>query len=174
MRIIFIGGQNAGIIGLLTILSLGHKVICAVGYDDNINYILNLFKIPQWSSIKYKSFISLMSETDILLCIHGREIIPKEYLLFPKWGCYNVHPYLYKYKGSDPIGRAIKDNNCKASVGMHEMTKEIDSGKVICEMFEDVVLSNHVYNQLYPLYVKTIIAGLKNLEIIIDQERNNW
>ena len=91
-------------------------------------------------------------ERDKLLSVHGREIVPDSIL--EKLDCFNIHPYLYCYKGSKPIKRAIDSGNRFASVGLHRMTREIDQGEVICEYFTKVDLDSEerVYEQLYPLY----------------------
>lgn len=137
MNIFYIGNQTAGIIGRLTILAEGHKIVYKV--DDS----------------------------DILLCVHGRAIIPKEIYSKPEIASINVHPYLYAYPGKDPIGRAIKDKNWHASVGCHYITDVVDGGQVVKEIFFDVQPSDNradIYNQLYPYYSKVIIESLNILE----------
>ena len=86
-----------------------------------------------------------------------------ELLKLPRLGAINVHPYLYKYKGKDPVGRALKDKNFKASVGIHSMGNKVDDGKVITELFTDISGSENVdeaYNKLYPYYCKSILEAL--------------
>ena len=84
----------------------------------------------------------------------------------PKYGAVNLHPYLYKYKGADPVGCALKDGETRASVAAHIMEKEVDSGKVLLEVFVDVSGENTVvgiYNRLYPYYSHIIIKVLKDI-----------
>jgi len=167
------GGSQAGIIGALSILSRNIKILSAVSYSDDLTRILGLFSIPICRSINKNSFIQRLGESDLLLSIHGREIVKPNLLKLPKFGAINVHPYLYKYKGKDPVERALKDRNFKASVGVHFMEEEIDQGKVIIEEFVDVSGAksiDEVYNKLYPYYC---IAILKAFDIILDKKLLN-
>lgn len=160
------GGQQAGIIGALTLISKGHKFISVVSYSEKLSRILAFFNIPIYSSIHNQYFIAALRRADILVSVHGREILNTQHLSLPKYGCINVHPYLYKYKGADPIRKALIDKNFKASVGVHKMEAEIDSGEVIYEEFVDTAGSNtigEIYNKLYPYYS---IALLKALDIL--------
>jgi len=137
MKIYYIGNQTAGLISRLTVKALGHEIV------DTI------------------------AGCDILLNVHGRKIIPKETLQLPKIASINVHPYLYTYKGANPIQRAINEGNYHASVGCHHMTEKIDEGKVICERFIDLeptFCCAELYNQIYDLYYEVIKESLNILE----------
>ena len=94
----------------------------------------------------------------------GRKIIPNRIL--NRGRCVNIHPFLSKYKGLDPVGRALTDGETKGSVGAHYMTDEIDEGEVIVEEFTDIsdcFTVKEIYNKLYPLYAKVV---LKVLEVV--------
>ncbi|KYC54031.1 MAG: methionyl-tRNA formyltransferase [Candidatus Methanofastidiosum methylothiophilum] len=166
LRICFIGGKQAGFIGLLTLKSTKCKILSVVAYDDSVKILANKLKIPTFDSIKDSNFIKYLYKSDLLLSVHGREIVPIDILKIPKFGCINVHPCLYKYKGSNPIGRFIKDENNLASVGVHYMDERVDEGKVIYEKFIDIKDKNsidEVYNQLYIHYS---LAILESIDII--------
>lgn len=163
LKICFIGGKQAGIVGALAILSNGNKILSAVSYSEDLAKILNIFKIPLYKSINDKRFITSLRKADILLSVHGREIIRENILKFPKYGAVNLHPYLYKYKGANPVERALKDREFKASVGAHVMEGRVDEGEVLFEEFINVAGSSsaeEVYNKLYPSYVKVILKVL--------------
>lgn len=137
MKIYYIGNQVVGLIGKLTVLSQGYQI------TDKVE------------------------DSDILLCVHGRKIISKEIFEKPKIASINIHPYLYTYKGSDPVGRAIIDANWHASVGCHYISEIVDGGEVIREIFADVLPSNNrceIYSQLYPLYSRVIAESLDIIE----------
>ena len=167
LKVCFMGGSQAGIIGALTLLSAGHKIISAVSYFEELSIILKNLNISLCSSVKNASFLKALKNSDLLICVHGREIVEEKFLVLPKFGCINVHPYLYRYKGAMPVERAIKDKNFKASVGVHKMQKEVDGGNVLTEEFVDVCgakTAKEIYNKLYPYYS---LALLKALKIII-------
>ncbi|MCK5629671.1 MAG: hypothetical protein KAI26_03570 [Nanoarchaeota archaeon] len=157
------GGQQAGCIGLLSLLAIDCDIISTVAYDNNVKMLSEELKIPTFSSIHEKQYLDSVKEADLLFSVHGRQIVPKDILDMPLLGCVNVHPCLYKYKGTNPIQRMLDDNNSKASIGIHYMVKDIDAGKLIIEEFVDTTGRTvlEVYNELYPYYAKTIIRAIK-------------
>lgn len=164
INICLLAGKQVGVIGLLTILAKGHKILSAVAYDELVKMICEEYNIKIFDSIKNKGFLEYLKKTDLLVSIHGREIIPKELLDLPSIGCINVHPCLYKYKGKDPIKRLLEDGENKASVGVHYMTETVDKGEVIVEEFvnvKDLKDAGSIYNKLYPYYSKVLIKALE-------------
>ena len=171
LKICFVGGSQAGVIGALTLLSQHHCIISSVSYFEELTRLLKRLKVPVYSSINSKDFLRALNDSDVLISIHGREIVKSEQLAMPRIGCFNAHPYLYKYKGADPVGRALKEKNFKASVGIHEMGPKADEGKVLVEEFLDVSGANtveEIYNRLYPCYSLVL---LKALAIILAKKR---
>ncbi|MBI2113113.1 MAG: hypothetical protein HYT50_00850 [Candidatus Wildermuthbacteria bacterium] len=164
MKVIFYGGRQTGMVELLTVLALGHKVVCVIPVDETVEACARSFglEIQKPKSINEDAFVDYLEglRADLFLCCHGRQIIKPRILNMCK--AINVHPCLYQYKGADPIGRLLQDKNTKASVAVHWMAKEVDAGKVIVENFMDITSSTveGVYNELYPLYSKTLIDAL--------------
>jgi methionyl-tRNA formyltransferase len=160
------GGQQAGCIGLLSLLAVDCDVISVVAYDNKVKMLAEEFKIPTFSSIYEEQFLDSVKEADLLFSVHGKQIVPKTILNIPFLRCVNVHPCLYKYKGANPIQRMLDDNNSKASVGIHYMVENIDAGELIIEEFINITGKTviEVYNELYPYYSKTIIKAIKILE----------
>ena len=154
-------------IPLTTILAAGYNVPAVVAYDSSLDQLARELNIPVFNSINNHKTLDILSTCDLLVSVHGREIVPKTILQLTRLGGINVHPCLYKYKGSNPIGRLLADGNTKASIGIHHMTEVIDEGKVIIEEFVDVSNRNsidEIYNILYPFYSMTLLKALKILE----------
>ncbi len=173
LKVCFMGGRQAGIVSALSVLAKGNSILSAVSYSEELKRILMFLGVPQCKSIKDKKFVAKLKKADVLLCVHGKEIVKPDFLKLPKLRSINLHPYLYKYKGANPVGRALKDGEVKASVGAHIMEEKVDSGKVLVEEFVDVSNANSVkeiYNLLYPYYG---IVVLKALEIICREHKKN-
>lgn len=167
LKIVYLGGKQAGMIGLLSLLSINCNVIGVVSYDDIVEMIAEKQNLDIFHSIEENGFKDLAEKSDILVSCHGREIIPAEIFTLPRLASINVHPCLYKYKGKDPIGRLLEDGESKASVGVHHITEELDSGEVILEKFVDVSDKNSVegvYNKLYPYYSEAIIDAVRKIK----------
>jgi methionyl-tRNA formyltransferase len=164
INICLMAGKQAGVIGLLTILTKSHKILSVVAYDELVKMVCEQYNIKIFDSIKDKGFLEYLKKSDLLVSVHGREIITKELLDLPRIGCINVHPCLYKYKGKDPIKRLLEDGENKASVGVHYMNETVDKGELIIEEFVNVkdlkdVVS--IYNRLYPYYSIVLIKALE-------------
>jgi methionyl-tRNA formyltransferase len=161
------GAKQAGIIGLLTALAKGHRIVRAVSYSEDLSDLLGDLRIPGHRSIHEDGFVEAMKNADLLLSVHGREIVGRRLLEMPKLGAINVHPFLYKYKGANPVERALTDGEKRGSVGVHFMTERVDEGPVVCEEFIElpaVASVVEVYNLLYPLYARAIARSLDELE----------
>lgn len=173
LQICFMGGRQAGVIGVLTALAKDNNIVAAVSYSDDLKAVLDSFDIAVYETIRDKDFIRSLSNADLLLSIHGREIVKSDMLKLPRFGAVNVHPYLYKYRGADPVGRAFRDGEFKASVGAHIMQERVDEGSVLVEDFVDVSGAGSVpeiYNKLYPHYAAVVS---KALDIISNKQGRN-
>ncbi|MBI1866255.1 MAG: hypothetical protein HY005_01350 [Candidatus Staskawiczbacteria bacterium] len=170
MKVIFYGGRQAGLINLLATMALGHNVVCVVPVDDIVEQValkmgLNVRKPKNINLDDFVNYLETL-EADLFLCCHGRQIIKSRIL--KEFKCINFHPCLYKYKGADPIKKLLDEGNKKASVAAHWMAEDIDEGEVIVENFKEIVSQNEigVYNELYPLYVQTLVDVFEKIKKI--------
>jgi len=70
----------------------------------------------------------------IITCAYG-QIIPKEILDYPKYGCINVHASLLpKLRGGAPIHKAIIDGYSKTGVTIMYMDVGMDTGDMISKV----------------------------------------
>lgn len=169
MKIIFYGGRQAGVVSLLTLIALDHKVVCVIPVDEPVQTVAEGFglNIQRPKNINENLFVEYLNtlHADLFVCCHGRQIIKPPLLANVK--AINLHPCLYQYKGASPIRRLLDDKNTKASVAVHWMTETVDAGEVIVELFKeresDTVVG--VYNELYPLYSMSLVEALKKIEV---------
>ncbi|OGW84522.1 MAG: hypothetical protein A3C35_02500 [Omnitrophica bacterium RIFCSPHIGHO2_02_FULL_46_11] len=169
MKIAYLGGKHVGILGALTVLALGHKISGVVSYSEDLTGVLRDFGLTCYRSIRDNAFQDALKNSDLLLCVHGREIVPSSMLQLPQKGGINLHPYLYRYPGANPIQRALQESNFRASVGAHRMTSQVDAGEVLCEEFTEAEGANtveEVYAKLYPLYIQVIILTLSKIQVL--------
>ncbi len=97
---------------------------------------------------------------DLIIVVAFGQILPKEILELPKYGCINVHASLLpKYRGAAPINFAIINGEKKTGVTTMYMEEGLDTG--------DMLLKNEV--EITPedtastLHDKLAIAGKKTL-----------
>ena len=167
MRVFFLGAKQAGSIGLLTVAAAGYRIQTVVAYDQSVLELARELAIPTLSSLRQPDIQESLLGVDLLVSVHGREIVPRELLVLPRLGSINVHPCLYRYKGANPVGRLLAEGCTLASVGVHRMTETVDEGDVLIEEFVDVTgkqTADEVYNALYPNYSLALLKALRLLE----------
>lgn len=80
----------------------------------------------------YNNILALNPDI-IITCAYG-QIIPKEILDYPKYGCINVHASLLpKHRGGAPIHRAIIEGDSKSGITIMQMGIGMDDGDIITQ-----------------------------------------
>ena len=122
---------------------------------------------PEKIKTDYEDVLAL--EPDIIItCAYG-QIIPKEVLNYPKYGCINVHASLLpKLRGGAPIHHAIIDGYDKTGITIMYMDEAMDSGDIISQ--REVVIDKE--DTMESLHDKLRIVGkellLSTLPSILD------
>ena len=91
-------------------------------------------KIFQPAKIKneYEEVLNLNPDV-IITCAYG-QLLPKEILDYPKYGCINVHASLLpKLRGGAPIHKAIIYGYKKTGITIMYMASQMDSGDIIAQ-----------------------------------------
>ncbi|HHX99758.1 TPA: methionyl-tRNA formyltransferase [Candidatus Dojkabacteria bacterium] len=71
-------------------------------------------------------------QPDTVVCKAFGEIVPKEFLEYPKYGCINIHfSILPKYRGAVPIQKAILDGEKETGISIMLMSEGLDEGDVL-------------------------------------------
>lgn len=119
--------------------------------------------IPVFQPIKIKNDYEKLTEGKIDLivtCAYG-QIIPKEVLNLPKYGCVNVHAsILPKYRGSAPIQWAIINGDKETGVTIMYMDEGMDTGDIIS--ISKMAITS--YDNVGTMHDKLSILGAQALE----------
>ncbi len=106
----------------------------------------------------YQNIIKLKPDM-IVTCAYG-QIIPKELLALPKYGCINVHASLLpKLRGGAPIHKAIINNYPRTGVTIMYMVEKMDAGDIISQV--DTIIKNE--DNVGTLHDRLSIMGTKLL-----------
>lgn len=125
--------ENYNVVGVVT------QPDKEVGRKKEIKYspvkevaLRNSIKVIQPIKIRCEYDDILALKPDIIVtCAYG-QIIPKEILDYPKYGCINVHASLLpKLRGGAPIHRAIMEGYSKTGITIMYMDEGMDTGDII-------------------------------------------
>ena len=129
--------------------------------------INNNIKVIQPVKIKddYNEILSLNPDI-IITCAYG-QIIPKEILNYPKYGCINIHASLLPLlRGGAPIHKAIINGYDKTGITIMYMDEKMDSGDIIYQEEINIDINDtagSLFDKLSILGSKTIIKVLPNI-----------
>lgn len=90
--------------------------------------------VYQPKRVREPEFIEILKELapDLIVVAAFGQIIPKEILDLPKYGCLNIHASLLpKYRGAAPIQQAILDGEKESGVTIMRMDVGLDTGDMI-------------------------------------------
>jgi len=79
------------------------------------------------------------SPPDVLVTAAYGQILPERLLALPRLGAVNVHPSaLPRYRGPDPIRRALWNGEAATAVTIQLMSKEVDAGDILAQEPVDI------------------------------------
>jgi methionyl-tRNA formyltransferase len=97
---------------------------------------------------------------DLIVTAAYGQILPKQILNAPKYGCINVHASLLpKYRGGAPIHQAIIDGEEETGITIMYMVEKLDAGDILTQVNVPIQEDDHVGS----LHNKLSVAGAKLL-----------
>lgn len=147
LRIVFMGTPEfsvpvlEGLIENYEVILVVTQLDKCVGRHKEIKFssvkevaLKNNIKVFQPVKIRtdYQEIIDLKPDL-VVTCAYG-QIIPKEILDSPKYGCINVHASLLpKLRGGAPIHKAIINNYARTGITIMYMVEKMDAGDIISQ-----------------------------------------
>jgi methionyl-tRNA formyltransferase len=132
-----------------------------------VKIIAQKYEIPVAQPEKIASLKSeiLNLKPDLIVVAAYGQILPKEILEIPKFGCLNVHPSLLpRWRGPSPIQYTILNGDEKTGVTIIKMTEKVDSGPIIAQKELSSLIGKETYeilhNQLAELGAKLLIETI--------------
>jgi len=141
MKIVLYTNRNVGLISLSYIKALGHEILL-VTEDDEVRELAKTLGVKE---------VGLTDELffDLYLVVHGRKIIPTDYLKTGKF--VNIHPT--NYSGHNPVLKYINNGDETATLKAHYMTEVVDEGEVVWQiLFRTGVC--HTYSDFYNIALR--------------------
>ena len=151
MKIVFMGTPDFAVPSLHALTEAGYAVAAVVTQPDKpkgrgktllptpVKEEAVMHDIPVYQPEKVRNnpeFLEILKEINpeiIVVAAYG-QIIPKEILELPKFGCINIHASLLpKYRGAAPIQQAVIDGEKESGVTIMKMGVGLDTGDMISQ-----------------------------------------
>ena len=183
MRILFMGSPKFSVPVLKNLIDSQHDLVAIYTKSDKPAgrgnkmsspaiklFAENLdFKVHQPSSLKdpkIQEEVSQLNPDLIVVAAYGK-LIPKELLLIPRYGCWNLHPSLLpEYRGPSPVVSAILDGKITTGVTLMQMDEGLDTGPIISQEKIEIDMNDSAgecTEKLFAIGAKMLIKNLPNL-----------
>lgn len=150
MKIIFMGTPDFSVPTLDAIKKDGNEIVLVVTRPDKKKGRKGILTPPPVKEWAVKNNISIFQpvklrekqnieelekyEADVIVVAAFGQILPKEVLDMPKYGCINVHASLLpKYRGASPIQWAILNGDDETGVTTMQMDIGLDDGDILLQ-----------------------------------------
>lgn len=184
MKVIFMGTPDFSVGTLEAIIEAGHEVVAVVtqpdkpkGRSKQLQFspvkeaaLKHNLEVLQPEKARDSEFVEKLRtyNADIFVVVAFGQILPKEIIEMPKYGCVNVHASLLpKYRGAAPIQYAVIDGCEYSGVTTMQMNEGLDTGDIL--MVEKVKLEaketgGSLFDRLANVGAKLLVETLKGLE----------
>ena len=184
MRVVFMGTPDFSVGTLKALAVAGHEIVGVVSQPDKpkgrgknlqptpVKEAAMELGLPvyQPKKVREPEFVELLRslKPDVMVVAAFGQIITKEILEMPKYGCINVHASLLPaYRGAAPIQWAVINGDKESGVTIMQMDEGIDTGdmieKAVVPIAEDET-GGSLFDKLSHTGAKLCVKVLKDLE----------
>lgn len=150
LRIVFMGTPDFAASILERIAGAGEDVVLAVTQPDRakgrgkgvsmpqvkVCALEHGIEVFQPEKVKEAEAVEVIREKkpDVIIVAAFGQILPKDLLEIPKYGCINVHASLLpEYRGASPIQSSIMDGKKETGVTIMQMDEGLDTGDILMQ-----------------------------------------
>ena len=185
MKTVFMGTPDFAVPPLHALIEAGYEVAAVVTQPDKpkgrgktllptpVKEEAVMHEIPVYQPQRVRKnpeFLETLKEIDpdIIIVAAFGQIIPKEILELPKFGCINIHASLLpKYRGAAPIQQAVIDGEKESGVTIMQMGEGLDTGdmisKIIIPLAQDET-GGSLFGKLAQAGAELLIKTLPSIE----------
>lgn len=174
MRVVFMGTPDFATGTLEEIIKAGHEIVGVVTQPDKpkgrgkalmptpvketaMKYGISVYQPKRVREPEFMETLRELAPEVIVVAAFG-QIITKEILDMPKYGCINVHASLLPaYRGAAPIQWAVINGDKESGVTIMQMNEGLDTG----DMIDKVVVPIEAEETGGSLFDKLSVAGAK-------------
>ena len=193
MRIVFAGTPEFAVESLAILHKSNHEIVavycqpdrpkgrgkvlsaCPVKLYAEENNLL-VIQPEDFSELENQERFALL-KSDVMVVVAYGQILPKNTLQTPRFGCLNIHASLLpRWRGAAPIERAILAGDKETGISIMQMNEGLDTGNVLLEkkyLISEFETSQTLTDNLSSLGADTIIEALSNLSDLKARPQNN-
>ena len=184
MKIVFMGTPDFAVLALRKLHEAGHEILLVVTQPDKPKGRSKLYlpspvkeeamrlgiEVFQPDRIKKEENIEVLKKypADVFVVAAFGQILSKEILEMPRYGCINIHASLLPmYRGAAPIQWAILNGEKKSGVTIMQMDEGLDTGDMLLSgevAIEDTDTADSLHDKLSELGADLIVDALSKLE----------
>ena len=184
MKVVFMGTPDFAVPTLEKIIAAGHEVIGVVTQPDKAKgrgkkvvfppvkekALEHNLMVYQPRRAREPEFIEQMRalNPDVMVVVAFGQILPKDILDIPKYGCINVHASLLpKYRGAAPILWAVINGETFSGVTTMQMVIGLDTGDMLLKAevpLADDETGGSLFDKLSTLGGELLIETLDKIE----------
>lgn len=184
MKVIFMGTPDFAVGALEALLEAGHEVTAVVtqpdkqkGRDRKVQFspvkecaLAHGLTVLQPERIKAPEAVEELRkfEADIFVVAAFGQILSREILEMPRYGCVNIHASLLpKYRGASPIQYAVLNGDDVTGVTIMQMDEGMDTGDILTMKaipVEDDDTGGSLFDKLSVLGAELLIKTLPRIE----------
>lgn len=184
MKIVYMGTPDFAVGPLKALVEAGYEVTAVVTQPDRpkgrskelvfspvkqcaLSYGLSVF---QPEKIKTAEAVAKLREfeADLFVVAAFGQILSKEILDMPQYGCINIHASLLpKYRGAAPIQWSIIDGEAQTGVTIMQMDQGVDTGDILTQKvirIEDEDTGESLFEKLCVLGADLLLETIPLLE----------
>ncbi|MBP5530209.1 MAG: methionyl-tRNA formyltransferase [Lachnospiraceae bacterium] len=184
MKIVFMGTPDFAVLALRKLHEAGHEIVLVVTQPDKPKGRSKLYlpspvkeeamrlgiEVFQPDRIKKVENIEVLKKypADVFVVAAFGQILSKEILEMPRYGCINIHASLLPmYRGAAPIQWAILNGEKKSGVTIMQMDEGLDTGDMLLKGEVEITeedTADSLHDKLSELGADLIVDALAKLE----------
>ena len=184
MKIVFMGTPDFAVGALEALVEAGHEVVAVVTQPDKpkgrgkemqqtpvkVCALKHNIEVFQPKKIKTPEAVEVLRgyAADLFVVAAFGQILSKNILDMPKYGCVNIHASLLpKYRGAAPIQWAILDGEKETGVTIMQMNEGLDTGDMLTKVvipIEDTDTGESLFDKLAKAGAKLMVETIPQIE----------
>ncbi len=150
MKLVYMGTPQFAVLPLLSLVEAGHEVVAVVTRIDKpagrgralaapavkraaLERGLTVYQPKRVREPEFIETLRALGPDVIVVAAYG-QILPREILTLPKYGCINIHASLLPaYRGAAPINWAIIRGETETGITIMQMDEGMDTGAILLQ-----------------------------------------